>query len=423
AGVTAVHRLAPAGARKCPRSATTTVTVDAGGFEIVERGPVKVVVALRGHFRAPAGASLCTAVTPAYESLGYTAVATFHRGRRDVDLRFHVRNECSDADQPPWRDQTATFLEAAWRWPFASTFTGTRTVYHGGGGVIAGSAAGFSGDISVEQRKGAGSPWERRARVTRDGVDLETAVAFDQPILALSDGAFVAAVQMPFLRYREPQALAAYGANGASGPALAALPVSESLVVGEGKAIWSQHRLTLTSIALATAGQSLEGYLEDLRRRGLAALERGLLLHTDRGAWNAAGLYPTLGDAAVVSPFEVYYKETIDFIHRENTRPGGQWDRNKVYGSQLWPDIPFDLFSQAPSPDLHDAKGNYWNPLGAELWEFVRGGDPAFVWEFALPLSWTHAFANFLNLGDASHGNRNGFVVAQGGVGEGQWNR
>ncbi|MEO1370818.1 MAG: hypothetical protein AAFX50_26855, partial [Acidobacteriota bacterium] len=50
---------------------------------------------------------------------------------------------------------------------------------------------------------------------------------------------------------------------------------------------------------------------------------------------------------------------------RENTRPGGQWDRNKVYGSQLWPDIPFDLFSQAPSPDLHDAKGNYWNPLGA----------------------------------------------------------
>ncbi|MEM1183274.1 MAG: hypothetical protein AAGM22_33330, partial [Acidobacteriota bacterium] len=393
------------------------VTVDAGSFEIVEVGPVKVVVSVRGHFRAPSGESLCLALTPAYERFGYTAVATFHRGRRDVDLRFHVRNECSNGDLPPWRDETSVFAEASWRWPLAQTFVGTRTVFHAGSGALASSTAGFIGSTVVEQRKGAGDPWERRARVTRDGAALENAVALEKPIVAVSDGTFVAALQMPFLRFREPQALAVDGAT------LDARPVSETLVIGEGKAVWSTHRLSLRSVQQATTGQTLEAYLEELRDRGQAVLERGLLLHTDRTAWNASGLFGTIGDADTTSAFEDYYKETIDFIHQETTRPGGQWDRNKVYGSQLWPDIPFDLFSQAPSPDLHDAKGNYWNPLGAELWEFVHGGDPAFAWEFALPLAWTHAYANFLNLGDYGHGNRNGFVVAQGGVGEGQWNR
>lgn len=393
------------------------VMVDAGSFEIIESGPVKVVVAVRGHFSAPGGASLCTAIMPGYERFGYTAVATFHRGRRDVDLRFNFRNECSDAQGLPWRDDFSVVEEAAWRWPLGAAFTGTPTTYHAGSGVLGASAAGFAGETVVEQRKGAGAPWSRRARVTRDAVEIETDVAFERPLVAIADGTFVAALQMPYMRYREPQALAAQGGT------LEARSISESLVVGEAKAVWSMHRLTLQSMAQATAGQSVESWLEALRDTGTAALERGLLVHTERDAWNDSGLFATLGDAAVVSPFEAYYQETIDFIHQETVRAGGQWDRNSVYGSQVWPDPPLDLFSSAPSPDLHDAKSNYWNPLGAELWEFVHGGNPAFVWEFALPLAWTHTFSNMLNLGDRNHGNRNGFVVTQGGVGEGHWNR
>ncbi|MEM9598475.1 MAG: hypothetical protein AAGD06_29685, partial [Acidobacteriota bacterium] len=82
------------------------VVVDPGSFEIVEDGPVKVVASLRGHFSAPGRGSLCTAVTPAYERFGYTAVFTFHRASRDVDLQFQFRNECSDAAAPPWRDDS-----------------------------------------------------------------------------------------------------------------------------------------------------------------------------------------------------------------------------------------------------------------------------------------------------------------------------
>src|SRR5207247_5156698 len=53
-----------AGARLAPH-------VDAGGFAIEERGPVKVVVRSRGHFSR--GASSCG------EDLGYVARLTFER--------------------------------------------------------------------------------------------------------------------------------------------------------------------------------------------------------------------------------------------------------------------------------------------------------------------------------------------------------
>ena len=49
-------------------------------FRVVETGPVKAVVVLRGRFSAPGGASLCSAATPAYERFGYTLVATFVPG-------------------------------------------------------------------------------------------------------------------------------------------------------------------------------------------------------------------------------------------------------------------------------------------------------------------------------------------------------
>lgn len=392
------------------------VVVAPGGFEIVEAGPVKAVVVSRGHFVAPGGASLCAATNPAYERFGYTAVATFHRGRRDVDLRFHVRNECSDAFGADWYDEAIEVDEAAWRWTFGGVF-GTSTAHHAGAGTVASSAVvgASTPEVVVEQRKGAGTPWQRRARVTRDGTPLETATTFDEPFVALEDSTFLAAVHVPFLRYREPQAVATVGES------LDARVVSETLRLGEGKGIWSVHRLSLLPRALATPTPA--AWLDDVRERGLAAVERGLLVRADRDAFDAAGLYPALGDPGSISPPEQYYLDTIGFLHQETVRPGGQWDRNRIYGSQLWPDIPLDQFSTAPTPFAHDAKCNYWNPFGAELWEFLRGGDPAFAWDFALPLAWHQAFAAYLNLGEQAHGNRNGFTVAGAGTGEGHWNR
>jgi hypothetical protein len=75
------------------------------------------------------------------------------------------------------------------------------------------------------------------------------------------------------------------------------------------------------------------------------------------------------------------------------------------------------------TPADNNASMNYWNPSGAELLEFLRTGDPKWVWDFALPQSWLQMFTAYLNIGDHTHGNRGGLAVTSGGTGDGQWHR
>ncbi len=66
---------------------------------------------------------------------------------------------------------------------------------------------------------------------------------------------------------------------------------------------------------------------------------------------------------------------------------------------------------------------NYWNPSGSEMLEFLRSGEPLWLWDFSMPQSWLQIFTARLNLGANSHSNRNGSAVTSGGTGEGQWHR
>lgn len=388
------------------------VTVDPNGFEIVRDGPVRVVVVLRGHFSAPGGASLCApyGVTP-YERFGYTAVATFTRGRRDVDLELYLRNECGDASGGPWTDEAITVRRASWVFPFDEL--GTVTPYHAGLGAAASASA--SG-VRVEQRKGAGNTWRRRARILEGGQAVTTGEALDRPLLALADSNVVVAASMPWMRYREPQALEA------SGKTLRFDVIGEPLVVGEAKAIWNVAKVRF--VPRAALSGDLPGHLDTLRHNFAAELERGLLVRMPRASVNASGLYPSLGTEAA-SPIKTAYRQTLDLLHHLTVDPGAQWDRSKTFGSQLWPDVQFDPWSvDAPSsPAENGGAMNYWNPSGAELLEFLRMGDPKWVWDFALPQSRLQMHTAYINLGEHDHGNRNGTAVTSGGTGEGQWHR
>ncbi|MCA9522498.1 MAG: hypothetical protein KC609_16080, partial [Myxococcales bacterium] len=65
-------------------------------FEIVEEGPVKIVVRVRGHFRRPQERRDCTDnnFSDATDPFGFSAALTFYRGSADVGLLFNFRNEC-----------------------------------------------------------------------------------------------------------------------------------------------------------------------------------------------------------------------------------------------------------------------------------------------------------------------------------------
>ena len=388
-----------------------SVVLDPGGFEVVESGPVRVVVAARGHFIG--GPSLCGATAPAYQSLGFTAVLSFHRASRDVRLRFQLRNECSDSMGGSWTDDTRYFREASWELPLSLTTPTTRV---GGDAGLSVSAAGFTGTTEVEQRRGTGTApdftdWTRRARARRDGSDLETAAAFDTPFLAVGDASLTVAAQMPWMRFREPQALRVDGTD------LSLRFVSDDLRVGEGKGIWNVALLRFLPTDLAPGGD-VDAALETLRTAGRLELERGLLAWPGRGAVNASRIFPSLGTG---DPHTARTATTawMDTLHDETVLPGGQWDRNRTYGSQLWPETgPNDPFNvDADFPNQSTAGNNYWDPAGAELIEYLASGDPKWVWDFALPGYWTQAIAAYLNTGENFPGNRNGLSPESGGPG------
>jgi hypothetical protein len=391
-------------------------SVDPGGFEWVETGPVKAVAVLRGHLADSGGSTLCTRDGLAYERFGYTLVATFLRGSRHVRLGFTLRNECSDALGGPWTDDAVTVRRASWELPFgAAAGPGGAVLYHAGAGAAAAAPSG-SAAVRVEQRHGAGSPWLRRARVVVDGATLESAEAFERPFAALAGPAFAAAVQLGWMRFREPQALV-----GAADGTLSIEVVGQEILLGEGKGLWN-HALVGILPAGASPAATLAD-LEALRVAGAAELERGLLVRAPAPLWNAAGLYPSLGLGGP-SAIAAAYGALMEELHDQTVAPGGQWHRAKTFGAQLWPDVQYDLWSvDHATPAANSGAMNYWNPSGAELLELFRTGDPKWAWDFALPQSWLQMHTAYLNVGDESHGNRAGFAVTSGGDGAGHWHR
>ncbi len=392
------------------------VTVDSGSFKVIDEGPVKATFALQGHFVDAGGASSCDQFTdvPAYESLGFTVVLTFTRGQGHVDLQLQFRNECSDmfSGDSPWPG-ARTIDQVSWELPLS--FAPTATRYYAGGGPIADS----SEDVTVEQRKGAGNPWLRRARVQLGSSDTETGEAFDMPMVGLSDSAVTATAQLAWMRFREPQALVA-DQNG-----LSVRIVSEALTVGAAKGLWNFARLSFVS------GASAVSELETLRSQNAAALERGLLVRASLSDINDARIFPSLGTDSN-SAIKDAYTAIMARFHDATVGETGQWARHKTYGSQLWPDIqttsyPNDMNAIGPSDNAGGM--NYWNPSRAESYEFFRTGAPQWAWDFSLPQTWLQLFTAYGNIGEYSHGNRNGFALNSAvcdetlGCEEGQWHR
>src|SRR5690606_2762482 len=128
---------------------------DPGGFDLVRLGPTRAVARMNGHFVAPGGASRCTRNGLDYERFGFTGVAAFTRGSRDVDLEYHLRNECSDGavsgDGNALTDDAIAILGSSFELSLA---LGSSTHFHGGASALGSSTAGFSGTTRVEQARG-----------------------------------------------------------------------------------------------------------------------------------------------------------------------------------------------------------------------------------------------------------------------------
>ena len=221
-------------------------------FEISEEGPVKATVLAEGVFSSGGnGLSLCNTnsyYATDYEAFSYSLALTFFRGKRHVKVQYHIRNQCSDADGSDWTDQSFRIDKASYSLDFSSGIAANSSSrqYYGGPSDSSVSDAGASGRsrvVIVDQRKGSGSNWTRKARVVRNGSVVGSGTSFDAPIVAISDGSLSAGATLSHMRYREPQGLRV------TGSVISLEVISQRQVVGEGKGIWNHGMFFLEDVS------------------------------------------------------------------------------------------------------------------------------------------------------------------------------
>ena len=390
---------------------------DPGSFAIEEAGPVKVVARLRGHFRR--------AREECGHDLGYVVRLTFERASADVGLQYHVINECGDGHAPagqlangaPWWNRTYAVNEVGWTFPL--DLSPDREGLAGGASDAVHRAPDPAAKLVVEQERGRPGPVYRSARVSSGGTTLEQVELLESPFVALADGKHTAILQMPWMRYREPQALVA------EGEMLSFRVISRPAVIGEAQAVWGFARLSLLD------GGATDTSVRTAVERARAALERGLLVHVPVEYLDATRVMPPLTPSDAETARRVgrvwrVWNDALNQVHADTVRKGGQWERRKAYGFATWPDYSAsEHVDTVDAPSAGSPSSNYWSATATEFTQWFVDGDPKWVWDFALPQEYTQLFTNYYNLGSRNTqapGNyRGGFTpIAGSGAAEGE---
>jgi len=379
-----------------------------------------------GHVDTGDARAMCNA-DPAWRRFPYSLTLRLLRGSASLDFEWQFGNACGNPRAAPEQARMRVDF-AEFVLPLAEPDRARPLL--AGDGALQRSPAGSPVVHRVAQVPGFGTPWQRRAEATVGAGMIEQAVFFDRPIAGLQGplgpGSMVATATMPWLRYREPQGLEARDG------ALALRLVDAPIALGKAKSLWFAGRIDLASAAddagaLTTA--------ERLRGEALAALERGLVLRPTVATLDAAAVLPSLSGSLAHTPGEAYTRfldrKQIDTVgDTPCTDPGNdagsQWTCSRTYGLQLWPDVQFDLqfgFEENPSPQANNPRFNYWDPAHIELVEFLRSGQPRWLWSFALPQARLMAYTAYLNFGPRRGSNLAGHAFGSGGSGDGTWHR
>ncbi len=371
------------------------VVIDPQTFEVIENGPLKTSFAVQAHFIDTQNQlTLCDDFTPnipAYESMGYTVIMSMTRGTGHLDMQVNFRNECIDAMFQPFTTGVNTFDLMEWNFPL--NFTATNRFYSSSAAV-----ASTNMNIRVAQMKGAGNPWQRRASVNLNGTVTENSEALANPMVAASSGQNTAMAQMPWMRFREPQALRANNNN------ISLQFIGEPLAVGGGKGLFNFARVSFLS------GVNQAAQLETIRNTNQAALERGLTPRASLEDTNRSMVFPSLGNNNP-SLLKSEYENFITQFHNETVGPGGQHELAKTYGSQLWPDtqgFSWPNVENVIGPTDNPRGINYWSTNRVELIEYFRTGNPLWVWDLSLPLTWQQIFSAYVNKGENVDNFKNG---------------
>ena len=389
------------------------VVIDGVGLQVRSQTDVETSVWAQGHFVSDDGSSLCQNNVPqAYEQFGFSIVLTFQRASRDIDMAFEFRNECSDAGGGPFTDQMVSVEEVSWALPLSMPLSIPALAYDDQ--VVI--AATTDTSVAINQGKGGESngQWARQVQAQVNNQAVDSAEFYADAMTSGHNQNLLASIQMPYMRFREPQAIEVHGSS------LNAYFVSELITVGEGKGIWNKTRFNF--VPLSNQSVPIETTISNLKLSTYLKQERGLLVRANLDDLNQAAVLPNLGND-LQSGFKSGYLGWLELLHNqtvsEDSANPGQWLRNKTFGSQYWPDTgsadPFGIDADRPNNSFSGM--NYWDPAGIEILEYMRSGDPKWAWELAIPQYKTIMHSAYLNIGYRTHGNRAGVAVQSGGPG------
>ncbi len=403
-----------------------SLVIDRARWEAL--GPVSAELHLDGHLEAPGNIDRCEGIAE-WLRFPFSMTLRATRGSRALDLQWQLGNACGAPQATP--DQhLAQFEVAEFRLPLARNVEAGTVALAGIGAALQAAVAGASAPIRVQQRRGSGMPWRRRAELSNNGIVLANAEYYLAPAIglhrALGSARMVAVAQQPWMRYREPQGLEV--ADGRISFRL----VHEPIRVGKAKSLWFAGRIAMATVADENAALSTGNLLRGQNR---AALEAGLTLRALPSDLDAAQILPPVSGTLEQAPglaYRQFLERKQDDTVGDEPCPGSggddasQWVCAKTFGLQLWPDIQFNLqfgYEENPDPATNEGKLNYWDPAHLELVEFLRSGDPRWVWAFALPQSRLMSHTAYYNFGDRRGSNIAGHSFGSGGNGDGLWHR
>jgi len=225
---------------------------------------------------------------------------------------------------------------------------------------------------------------ERKAVVSavRSGSDdVELGTYADRPFVAVRGADGWALATIPFMGPRDPQALR-------WNPTAGALEVdwqSEALYVGGARGIWSKAVLEFglgEAPDLATVGT--QAYLH---------AARPLIGAPNPAYLNTTGAWTPLPIGELPSEYR-WFDHSIDVMHDRTTDYLREY---RITGTQIWPDMPRQncsidgTCSRLSQSYFEGGDNNYWDWASADMEQFLRTADPAFVHDFALAEALTMA--------------------------------
>ncbi len=386
---------------------------------------VASVLHLDGHVDGPAALSRCGG-DPNWPRFPWSLSLRLVADSADLQFDWQFGNACGVPQAAPASD-AIHIGNIEFRLPLLRGAANPTPLIATDGPVQQGSAG---QSHRLWQRRGSGTPWQRRAELQIGGAVAASAEYYDEPGLGLArpvgNGQLIALAAQPWLRYREPQGLTLAGSH------LGFQLVGERIRVGKAKSLWFSGRVAIQS---AVPPAELSARAEILHRRNLAALEQPLLLRPLTESLDAAAILPPL-TGSIAGPagnaYRLYLeRKQADTIGDEPCLDaandvGSQWTCARTFGLQLWPDIQFDLqfgFQELPDPASNEGKLNYWDPAHIELVEFLRSGEPRWAHAFALPQARLMAYTAYYNFGARRGSNISGHSFGSGGTGDGLWHR